>query len=213
MKQVEATPESVWAILQANAKLIEKLTERQSETERIMQETERIMKENAERQAVQHAETERLMRVSEAKLNKEISNLAKMIGGISNNHGAFAEEYFYNSFFSGKREFFGEKFDDIDKNYMGSNPGEYDILLINGKAIAIIEVKFKAHFKHINEIYKKIKIFRINFPEYESHKIYFGLAAMVFDKDTEKDCKDNGIAVIKQVGDTVIINDENLKVF
>ena len=210
MKQIEATPESVWAILQENAKQIEKLSEQHAETERVMKESraefERKMQES-------RAEFERKTSISEARWDKEMRNLAKMIGGISTNHGAFAEEYFYNSFFSGKREFFGEKFDDIDKNYVGSNPGEYDILLINGKAIAIIEVKFKAHFKHINEIYKKIKIFRINFPEYESHKIYFGLAAMVFDKDTEKDCINNGIAVIKQVGDTVVISDENLKVF
>jgi hypothetical protein len=36
---------------------------------------------------------------------------------------------------------------------------------------------------------------------------------MVFDEDIEDKCKENGIAVIKQVGDNVVINDENLKVF
>jgi hypothetical protein len=36
---------------------------------------------------------------------------------------------------------------------------------------------------------------------------------MSFYSELEEECIKNGIAVIKQVGDTVVINDENLKVF
>jgi hypothetical protein len=36
---------------------------------------------------------------------------------------------------------------------------------------------------------------------------------MVFPPHLEQDCMQRGIAVIKQVGDTVVIHDENLKVF
>ena len=36
---------------------------------------------------------------------------------------------------------------------------------------------------------------------------------MVFEKEIEKKCTDAGIAVIKQVGDIVIVKDDNLKVF
>jgi hypothetical protein len=36
---------------------------------------------------------------------------------------------------------------------------------------------------------------------------------MVFDEDIEEKCKENGIAVIKQVGDMVVIHDENIKTF
>ena len=34
-----------------------------------------------------------------------------------------------------------------------------------------------------------------------------------FHKLTEKACKDNGIAIIKQVGNTVAIYDKNMKIF
>jgi len=40
-----------------------------------------------------------------------------------------------------------------------------------------------------------------------------GLASFVFDEAVEKECRENGIAVIKQVGDSVVVYDENLKTF
>ena len=53
----------------------------------------------------------------------------------------------------------------------------------------------------------------MNFPEYKNHKIYLAIAALTIDETFERECKKNGIAVIKQVGDKMVINDENLKVF
>jgi len=86
-------------------------------------------------------------------------------------------------------------------------------LLVNGKSVAIIEVKFKVHDKDVEKVTKKIKPFREKFPEYKNHSLYLGLASMVFDEKVENDCKANGIAVIKQVEDTVVVNDDDLKPF
>jgi len=55
------------------------------------------------------------------------------------------------------------------------------------------------------------KTFRVNFPDYANHKIYLGLAIMTFYPELERTCIEQGIAVVKQVGDTVVINDTNLK--
>ena len=154
--------------------------------------------------------------LSRVDFERRMKKFEEMTGGLSNNHGMFAEEYFFNSFEKGKQNFFGEKFDDIERNVKGIDSGykdEYDILLINGKSIAIVEVKFKARDKDIEKVIKKAKTFRINFPKYQSHQVYLALAAMVFDKNAEENCIDNGIAIVKQVGETVIINDEHLKVF
>jgi hypothetical protein len=60
---------------------------------------------------------------------------------------------------------------------------------------------------------RKEKTFRVNFPEHSDKKLYLALASMSFHKLTEKACKDNGIAIIKQVGNTIVVSDENLKVF
>jgi hypothetical protein len=163
---------------------------------------------------------EKLDRVAEsqAETDMQISRLEKLIGGVSNNHGSFAEEYFYNSLDRGEKILMGEKFDKlirskilVDEN--DKTKGELDIILINGKSIAIIEVKFRVRNKHVDKVMKKVKPFREQFPEYQNHKIYLGLASMVFDEDIEYKCKETGIAVIKQVGDNVIVHDENLKAF
>ena len=39
-----------------------------------------------------------------------------MIGGVSNNNGLFAEEYFYNSLDKGEKILLGEKFDKLIKS-------------------------------------------------------------------------------------------------
>ena len=146
----------------------------------------------------------------------QIKELQKLTGSWANNHGFFAEEYFINSFERNKRNFFGEKFNELEKNVKGikkDNKDEYDILLINGKTIGIVEIKFKAHENDVPKILRKAQTFRVNFPEYENHQIYLGLATMVFYPELEQECINQGIAVVKQVGDTVVIQDEHLKVF
>jgi hypothetical protein len=182
-----ATPESVWALLQENAQLMKEVKQIQKETSIQMQDTDRRMKE-----------------------------LQKTVGGITNNQGSFAEEYFFNSFEKGKKNFFGEKFDEIEKNlknHWQELKDEYDIVLYNHASVAIIEVKYKAHTNDIPTVLKKAETFRILFPNYTDFKLYLGLASMSFYPELERECIENGIAVIKQVGDKVIVNDMNVKVF
>jgi hypothetical protein len=146
-----------------------------------------------------------------AETDRQISRLEKQTGGLSNNHGAFAEEYFINSIGQGEKRFFGEKFDTLMRAVImvdetNRMKGELDMLLVNGIAVAIIEVKFRARDKNVETKKKKIKIFRERFPLYKNHKVYVGLASMVFDEDIETKCIENGIAVIKQVGDTIVVS-------
>ena len=156
------------------------------------------------------------MKESRADYDKRMKELQKTMGSWSNNHGLFAEEYFMNSFKQKKQNFFGERFDKINNRVKGIKDkfeDEYDILLINGKSIGIIEVKFKAHENDIPAILRKAETFRVNFPDYKNHTIYLGLATMVFYPELEQECINQGIAVIKQVGDTVVIFDKHLKTF
>jgi hypothetical protein len=189
-----------------------------------MQETDRQIRENARQMKERQAETDRLqkenallmkeLRESQIETARQIKEVNQTVGAWGTNHGAFAEDYFFNSFEKGQRNFFGEKFDEIEKNLKGPKvKADYDIVLINGKIIGIIEVKFKAHENDIPKILKKAETFRINFPYYAEHKIYLGLASLAFYPKLESLCTNVGIAIIKQVGDTVVINDEHLKTF
>jgi len=186
-----ATPESVWAILQ-------EVAQSQKETDKLIKD---MRKETAQ---------------SQKEFDQRMKEIQKTVGGISNNQGAFAEEYFFNSFEKGKKNFFGEKFDEISKHLKNRWKGledEYDIVLYNHAAVALIEVKYKAHTKDVSSVLKKAETFRILFPNYKDFKIYLGLASMSFYPELEQECIEQGIAVIKQVGDTVIVNDANVKVF
>ena len=199
-----------------------------AETERMLTEmfaeTKQIVAANAlktaeiDRQiaanALKTAEIDRQM----AETDRHISRLEKQIGGVTNSHGSFAEEYFYNSIERGDMIFFGEKFDkiikfEIMKDENNIMTGELDLILVNGNAVIIFEVKFKVRKKHVEQIKKKVKPFREKFPEYKNHELFLGFASMVFDDEVQNACIENGIAVVKQLGDTIVIHDKNLKSF
>ena len=151
-----------------------------------------------------------------ADFDRRMKRQEELVGSWGNNHGSFAEEYFYNSFEQGKQNFFGEEFDDIEKGMKGYKKNykdEYDIVLFNGKSIAIVEVKYKAHDRDIPKVIKKAETFRVNYPDFKNHKIFLGLASMAFYPELEEECENEGIAVIKQTGDKVIINHEHLKAY
>jgi len=200
-QETAPTFESVLLLLQQSAL-------RQAENDRQMRET-RIQMQETDRQV---QETSRQMQETD----RIIRALKKDMGSWANNHGSFAEEYFFNSFENGEHNFFGEKFDFIRKSVKSVIRGiddEYDIVLFNGASVAIVEVKFRAHEEHIAKVLRKAETFRISHPYYKDYNVYLGLAAMSFHDGVEQRCISEGIAVIKQVGDTVVINDEHLKTF
>jgi hypothetical protein len=148
----------------------------------------------------------------------QIKNLKEMIGGMANSNGMFAEEYFFNAIDNGDKNIFGEHFDECYsslKRYNKENrkKSEHDILLVNGKSVAIVEIKYKARKEDIRKLIDKLPNFRILYPQYKDHRVILGLAAMSFDNGVEDESAQEGIAIVKQVGDTVVINDENLKTF
>jgi hypothetical protein len=167
-----------------------------------------LLKENAQQM--------KELRQSQKETDRIMKELQKMVGGMAYNQGCFAEEYFFNSFENGQKNFFGERFDEISKNLKNHRQGledEYDIVVYNHAAVAIIEVKYKANENDVPKVLNKAETFRILFPEYKDFKIYLGLASMSFYPELEEECIKEGIAIIKQVGDSVIINDKHLKVF
>ena len=179
-----------------------------------LQETDKLQKENALQLEKSSAEFDRRLEKSSTDFDRRIKKLEEITGSWANNHGCFAEEYFFNSFYKGKQNFFGEKFDEIRKNLKGTETDdEFDIVMLNGHSIGIVEVKFTANKNDIPKLQKKIDAFRINFPKYQNHKIYLGLATLAFYPLLEEECINRGIAIIKQAGDTVVINDSHLRAY
>ena len=190
----QATPETVWALLQ-------EVAASQKDTDRQIKELTQSQKELTQ---------------SQKETDRQMKQLRQEIGGMAHNQGSFAEEYFFSAFDSGKRNFFGERFDSITKQLKGHWEGEndeYDIVMFNHESVAIVEVKYSANEGDIAQVKKKAGTFRVMFPGYAGFKIYLGLASMSFPEKLERKCTDEGIAAIKQVGDAVVVNDANLRVF
>ena len=218
MNNSQYTFESVWAALQETNRI---LKESQAENDRLIkesarrqEETDRIIKESQAETAKQMKETDKIV----AGVATLVKALGEQVGGWDKSHGMFAEEYFINSLNNGEKKFFGEQFEKLIANYSFNNSstnkqGEFDIVLINCTSAAIIEVKFKARKNDVQQLLNQVSSFREEFPQYQSHRIYLGMAALTFEKDVDTECVKEGIAVFKQDGDTIVITDDNLKVF
>ena len=162
-------------------------------------------------------ETDRILTEKFAKTEKLISDMQKEIGGVSNSNGKIAESYFINSF-ENSMYFAGQEYDILAHNLRRKSKkinrkGEFDLVLYNCNSVALIEIKYNAQKKHVEQTLAKVESFKTLFPEYKDFAMYLGLAGLHVDEDAEQEAITQGIAVIKQVGDTMVINDTNLKVF
>ncbi len=140
------------------------------------------------------------------KTSKKVDKVAAMYGGMANNQGAIAEEFYYNTL-KHSPVLQDVRFDVVYKNMTAMREGiedEYDILLINGKTVYIIEVKCNAHFNDVKKlINKKAKNFPILFPQYAGYEHYLGLACFHIDDDTKKEALAVGVNILQRRGDVI----------
>jgi len=167
--------------------LVASLIESGKETDRRMQETDRMIKE-----------------------------LSRRMGGIDDNQGYHAEQYFQNAF--AEKPVFGSiKYDTMVPNLAYKDKDgeiEFDIALINGDSVALIEVKNRIHPKFVRELAEdRVKKFREFFPKYGKYKTFLGIAGFSFGKKVMEEAKKYGIGLIRQVGNSVEIRAEKLKIY
>jgi len=146
---------------------------------------------------------------SDAKMietQESLKRIGKMVGNISNNQGDIAEEFFYNSL-KAKPSMAGINYDFIEPNAHRSRndiEDEYDILLVNGKDIAIIETKYKAHTSDIEKlINKKYTNFKKLYPEYKDYKHHLGLASFNMNEDVKEMASKNNVILLQRKGDLI----------
>jgi len=139
-----------------------------------------------------------------------------ILSGIGINLGHTAEEYFYYAL-EEKKRMGGIQFQDIEQNLKSKTKkleDEFDIVLYNGDSIGIIEVKHKVHQNDIQKlITRKATNFRILFNDYKDYKIYLGIAGFSIPKSVDDEARKNGVAVLRQKGDVLDMDDKNLKAY
>ena len=138
--------------------------------------------------------------------SKGLKKLQKLVGNISNNQGDVAEEFFVNSI-SPTLKIGDIQYDELYKNLhkkTKKTEDEFDIVLVNGKDIAIIEVKYKAHTNDIESfINKKYSNFKKLYPEYKNYNHHLGLASFNINDDVKKTASQNNVMLLQRKGDII----------
>ena len=175
-------------------------TERRKEAAEREKEREKERKELA---ALQN-KTERSME----DLIKTVKDVTKRMDdfGLSDNAGHHAEQFFQSAFRE-KLEFGHVKYNEMIGNLSykdGKDEIEFDVVLLNGNSIALIEVKNRIHPSFVNDFAEnRIKKFRKYFPRFKNYAAYLGIAGFSFSDEVVARASAYGIGIIGQKGDSV----------
>jgi hypothetical protein len=147
--------------------------------------------------------------------DKKLEKVSELLGNIGRNQGDVSEEFFYNSLLEDIR--LGDiHFDSIAKSlkdHRGKTQEEYDIVMTNGHAVGIVEIKYKAHENDLDKLERKMQNFKKLYPRYQDCKIYGALAAFNINDTAKKAALERGFFVLQRSGKVLHTEGgENLKV-
>lgn len=141
-----------------------------------------------------------------AKTDSKLDRLAEMYGGVGNNQGKVAEEFYFNSL-KHNPELNGIRFDFIEKNVTRSKGGieeEYDLLLVNGEDVYVVEVKYRLHPKDIERfVGRKAANFLKLYPEYQNYRIHLAMATFAVEEDVKRLALEQGITLLQRRGEVI----------
>ncbi|MDI9334884.1 MAG: hypothetical protein QM533_10975 [Cytophagales bacterium] len=177
----------------------------------LFEQTNAMLQENAAAQA----KTEIQLAQTQKELAESFKNVNKQLGGIGVSQGLVAEEFFYNTLLD-KPQIGSLKFDQINMNMQGgkkSDRFECDIAAINGKSLALIEVKYNVHEDAVEQVESHVRRFRKFFPYYAKRKIYGGVAGFHISKDVAELAHKKGFFVLKRKGEAFTASTADMKAF
>ena len=143
-----------------------------------------------------------------AETTRKLDKAAALVGNIDQNQGAVAEEFFFNSL-QAKPVLGGVQYDEVIDNlkgYSGKLRGEYDVVMVNGKSVALIEVKYVVHPDDIAKTIKGIENYRTFFPQHKDFDVYGAIAGFKIPNEVAEAAKQQGLMVLKRVGDVMEVD-------
>jgi Holliday junction resolvase-like predicted endonuclease len=202
--------------------IMREVAEMQKETNRMFKETNLQFKETDRRFKETDLKFKELFEVQKGiargfeETKQLVDKLCGKLGNIETNIGYAVETYFYTAL-TNSLTFGNIRFDDVIPNLKKEHRGascEFDLVMVNHEAIAIIEVKHRIHPSLPEEMAtRKVKQFRKFFPEYKNHRLYLGIAGLSMDEAVVENARDLGVGVLKQDGDTIEAFDVPLKAY
>ena len=206
--QLAKTDAQLAELAESQKKTDEVIAESQKKTDEVIAElavSQKKTDEQLKETAKQIAETDVQLKETDASLKR----LGKYHGGLSNNVGSATEEFFYNAL-KKKRTLNGIRFDHVQRNWRKKGykqNDEFDIVMLNGTAISVIEVKLQAHKDDIEKILtKQKKRFNEIFPEYKDYEQHWALATFSIDDELRKKAQASGLTVLRRDGELLEYN-------
>ena len=125
-------------------------------------------------------------------VNKRIAEVTGTIGDV-------AEFEFYQAIVNNNRVCCGIAFDEVHANVTTSR--EYDIVLVNGSYIGLVEVKWSPKISDVNKLMnEQIPYFKKDVKACQNKKIVGFLGMYVYDKKVAEHAIKNGIGVLYENG-------------
>jgi len=146
------------------------------------------------------------LKSTQEKTSKEVDKLSQYVGNIGKNQGSVAEEFFVNSI-SSTLKVGNIQYDELYKNLYKKTKkaeGEFDIVLVNGTELALIETKYKAHENDVDIlINKKYKNFKKLYPEYKDYNHHLGLASFFISDETKEKALSKNVMILQRKGEII----------
>lgn len=134
--------------------------------------------------------------------DKKLKSIGIQLAGITKNQGDVAEEFFFNSLLNDT--YLGSiHFDDITKSmekHRGQIQEEYDLVMTNGEAVGIVEVKYKVHENDLEKLERKMHNFKKLFPVYKDYKLYGAIASFHINDTAKSKALERGFFVLQRCG-------------
>jgi Holliday junction resolvase-like predicted endonuclease len=138
--------------------------------------------------------------VAQQESTRKLDRLGELYGNIAQNQGDVAEEFFLQSLL--KDNHLGSiHFDDVVKNmekHRGQIQEEYDLVMTNGDAVGIVEVKYKAHENDLDKLDRKMRNFKQLFPWFKDYKQYGAIASFHINDEAKKEALKRGYFVLQR---------------
>jgi hypothetical protein len=198
--------------MQETDRKMQETDRKMQETDRKMQETDRKMQESDRKWEESMIKTDKILQeLAESRkiLDKKLNNL-----GI--NIGAATENYFQAAI-GKKLRFAGIDFDEMLPNLKKQRRGkscEFDIVLVNHTAVAIIETKHRipAALPEVMAT-RKAAEFRTFFPIYKDCALYLGVAGDSLEDGVIDEARKYGVGVLWRDGDALEAMDVEVRAY
>ena len=176
------------------------LKEQSQETERRFQETDRILKEQSQ-------ETDRILKEQSQKTDRQIQRVSQDIGKLGNRLGEFVEWQVRPA----AVQLFKQRGIDVHELQAGvsvkrNGEGlEIDLLVINDTEAVLIEVKSKLTQPDVDKHLERLDKFKRLMPRYQDVRAMAAVAAMVVPDEVRDYAYSQGLFVLAQSGDNLVI--------